>query len=509
MRITNRIITNNSLSNINRVKTSQDKLNTMLSTGKKITKPSDDPVIAIRALRLRSEASKVDQYYEKNSKDAEAWLKSTDTALDTVSGVLTDMLEQVEKGASDTYDTKDKLVVVEQLNALAEEIYSTGDSDYAGRYLFTGYRTDTPLTFQKDTTLQYEITEQLDKSNISVMNHVFTDDLLDYTTENYTGLNADEQSISKFEVYRIQLAYNDVDSTVAPTITYTDTSGALQTITADITPYNSATDPYTSVAADKVNYIPETGELILGADVYKTLMDTNDSAATETVNEGEIKINYQKTNWSGKDLRPEHYFACTSTDADGKSIEFNQDYLTGEGRQVIEYTTGTGQAIQINTLASETFNHDIKRLAADITSATELLSSIDSIVTSLEKIVENGGLSGTALTTAEDKLAAAKKAQSEQKEVVKGLFEGAITKVQGFLDRNSLASTNCGSRASRLSLIQNRLSNQQTTMDTLVSENEDCDETEVAIELKGAELCYEAALLATSKITQTSLLNYI
>jgi len=46
-------------------------------------------------------------------------------------------------------------------------------------------------------------------------------------------------------------------------------------------------------------------------------------------------------------------------------------------------------------------------------------------------------------------------------------------------------------------------------MDNLVSENEDCDETEVAIELAGAKLSYEAALMATSKITQTTLLDYI
>ena len=89
------------------------------------------------------------------------------------------------------------------------------------------------------------------------------------------------------------------------------------------------------------------------------------------------------------------------------------------------------------------------------------------------------------------------------------MFDAAKTTVQGFIDRTSLASTNCGSRESRLALIQNRLSDQQLTMDNLVSENEDCDETEVAIELAGAKLAYEAALMATSKISQTTLLNYI
>ena len=44
MRITNKIMQNNSLYNINNNKVSEDQLNTMMSTGKKITRPSDDPL---------------------------------------------------------------------------------------------------------------------------------------------------------------------------------------------------------------------------------------------------------------------------------------------------------------------------------------------------------------------------------------------------------------------------------------------------------------------------------
>lgn len=508
MRITNRIITNNSLTNINRVKVSEDNLNTQLTTGKKITRPSDDPVIAIRALRLRSNASKVEQYYEKNTEDAEAWMKITDTALANVSEVLTDMMKKCDKGSADTMDTPERLVLLESMKALAEEVYSTGDSDYAGRSVFTGYRTDSTLTFQEDTTLKYSITEQLDKSNIDSITHVYTDDLMDFTKTNYDSLNVTEQDVQSSTVYRIQLSYSDTDSDVAPTLTYTDDAGVKQTVTATTTPLGSDPDPYANVAADGVNYIPETGELIIGADLYSTLTGTRDDATT-TANEGEIQINYQKSSWADGDLKPEHYFACTSTDAAGKETVYNPEYLTGGGRQTIEYTTGTGQSLQINTLADECFTHNISRMVDELSAATEQLSNLDDIVKILDTIVSDGGLSGNELTAAEDKLAAAKKAQTLQKDVVQKMFSSAITKTQGFIDQTSLASTNCGSRESRLSLIQNRLADQQTTIDTLVSENEDCDETEVAVELAAAKLAYEAALMATSKITETNLLNYI
>ena len=77
MRITNRIMQRNNLSNINTNKTYQDRLSTQMSSQKKINRPSDDPVVAIRALRLRSNVTEISQYYSKNIPDAESWLKVT------------------------------------------------------------------------------------------------------------------------------------------------------------------------------------------------------------------------------------------------------------------------------------------------------------------------------------------------------------------------------------------------------------------------------------------------
>ena len=69
MRITNKIIQNNAITNINGNKILEDKLNTQLATGSKVNRPSDDPVVAIRALRLRGNLSEVNQFYKKNVPD--------------------------------------------------------------------------------------------------------------------------------------------------------------------------------------------------------------------------------------------------------------------------------------------------------------------------------------------------------------------------------------------------------------------------------------------------------
>ena len=82
MRITNQMMVNSSISNIQGNKSQLNDLSTQLSTQKKINKPSDDPIIAIRALRLRSSLDEVTQYLGKNIPDASSWLSVTHDALD-------------------------------------------------------------------------------------------------------------------------------------------------------------------------------------------------------------------------------------------------------------------------------------------------------------------------------------------------------------------------------------------------------------------------------------------
>lgn len=67
MRITNQMMINSSMANIQVNKKQVNTLDTQLSTQKKINKPSEDPIIAIRALRLRASLNEVTQYLKKIS----------------------------------------------------------------------------------------------------------------------------------------------------------------------------------------------------------------------------------------------------------------------------------------------------------------------------------------------------------------------------------------------------------------------------------------------------------
>lgn len=534
MRITNKIMQRNNLSNINTNKIYQDQLSTQMSTQKKINRPSDDPVVAIRALRLRSSVTEVTQYYTKNIPDAESWLSVTEEALKNVSQIITNMIARCDKGANTFLQTKDRQIILEELKALGDEIYSTGDADYAGRYIFTGYRTDTSLSFLKETNQTYSITEQLGKESIDTYTYVDTGKLLDLNSANFANGNTttqqmddiNETQITATDVYRIRLAYNDLSdykgvvddkgNPVAPTIEYTRPAGSTNTWTIPmkatvVSVYNDPV-PYETAAGDPkaVIYVPETGEILLGKDVYDELMQVKDKENTSNVDEGEIRVTYEKSHWDKGDLRPQHYFACTSDPRTDNEIAYNKSYLEGtRARQEIEYDVGFNQTIRVNSTADECFQPGIGREASDIVSAMQNVLDLEATKATLEKLQkENEGNAGN-LEILQKQMDAVDKALTYAKEKEQRLFSKGITSFQKYLDDSNLCITNCGTRGSKLSLIKNRMQNQKTTFETLKSENEDADITEVAINLNSAELTYEAALMATGKVMQTTLLNFI
>ena len=513
MRITNKIMQRNNLSNINTNKVYQDKLSTQMSTQKKVNRPSDDPVVSIRALRLRSNVTEVTQYYSKNIPDAESWLNVTEDALKNLTEIITSMIKQSTKGSNGDLKAEDRQIILEQLKALGEEVYSTGDADYAGRYVFTGYRTDTSLSFDKEYNTEYNITEQLGNSSITKLTKVNTGKLLDITATNYKDAgfgNITENSVSSSEVYRIRLAYDDckkggdVEIKFGNTTWSTAAGGVITRATS-----TDADSPYDVIAQnpDKIIYVADTGELLIGKDRYNDLMACKDDPATSDRNEGEIQVTYQKNHWVKGDLRPEHYFKCEA-EVDGKKISYNEKYTTNEKeKQAIEYDVGFNQTIRVNSTADECFQHGIGRTVDDLVQAMQDVLDLETVKTKIEGLQENA--TGGDAEILKKQMEAMEKALTLSKDKCQKLFESSITTFQGYLDDANLCITNCGTRSSKLELIENRMKSQKTTFETLKSENEDIDVTETAINLKSAEMTYEAALMATGKVMQTTLLNFI
>ena len=161
MRVTNNMITGNTKTNINSNKVLVDKYNTQMTTQKKINKASENPVIAIRSLRMQTNLSHISQYLDNNIEDANSWIDVTETALTNMKKILTDIRTQCVNGSTDTLTADDRNTILKSLQALQDQVYTEGNADYAGRTVFTGYRTNSQLTFMEDEQqTTYEIKQE-------------------------------------------------------------------------------------------------------------------------------------------------------------------------------------------------------------------------------------------------------------------------------------------------------------------------------------------------------------
>jgi len=480
IRITNSMMNNNTKSNINLNKTSADKLNTMVASGQKITKPSDDPVIAIRALRLNTNLSQLNQYYDKNIPDAQAWLEVTETALSQTDSIFTSIKSNLTTGASDDNTESDRMKILESLKALRDQIYASGNADYADRTVFTGYRTSESLTVLE--------TDDLSKIGYtSIIEPLSADDIEKITYIKGTNSPADPKAVSSEEVSRIRLAYDSLDST-AVTITYT-AKGAATPTTLTITPESiSGTAADDGLYTDGGNHlIADTGELIL-SDALKTAL----SEASD------ISIEYAKSSFESGDLRPEHYFACT----DKNGINYNYDDLGNPDfvEQDIKYEVSFNQTIAINTHASEVYSHDIGR---DVDELVEMTQSVIDASKELSKLESQGLKEGDA------QYDAAKKVYDLLDDQCQKMFSNALTRFDNYSDKTNLAIANIGSMNARLTVTKERVADQLQSFKTLADQNINAELTDTAIDLKNAQLALEAAQMAASKIAQQTLLNYL
>ena len=521
MRITNSMMTANTKANINTNKVNADKLNTMTASGQKITRPSDDPVVAIRAMRLNTSLTELEQYYGKNIPDADAWFTDTETALTQTDDVLSSIREKLNQASSQENVTSNVKDILEELKQLKDQVYAIGNADSAGRTVFTGYRTGEMLTFMEQDTINYEITETFTKDDLETFKYVKGTASINDSGQAFIGSNVfdgttniyNEEKVEEVTAYRIRLSYDNLDENItvdgAPfTVNKKSISGLDQDAIDDIyTPTSGA------------NFIKETGELILSKDAYDTLIQA-----------GGISINYEKSDWQKGDLRPEHYFMCktpkdatdprtySATYPDGIEYNYNRidagkpvtsgGDIQGFIEQDLSYEIAFNQTIVINTHASDVYSHDIGRDIDELIKVTQQMVNAEDKVSKLQNKIDNA-TDEEELKKLNVTMGALKKEEALVKEKMHSMYTSAITAFKGYSDDVNKQIANLGALTARLEMTKNRVKDQKSNVKELADQNINCDLSETAIDLKNAELALEAAQLAAGKIAQQTLLNYI
>ncbi|MFD0696236.1 flagellar hook-associated protein FlgL [Paenibacillus sp. GCM10027628] len=141
LRVTQGMMNMNLMRNLNSNLQRMDDLQAQLSSGRKINKPSDDPVGLSYTLRYQSEYGQNEQYVE-NLASAKSWMDNTDSTLDKANQVLQRMRELTVQ-ASNGSNSQDALnSISSEVSQLSNELVSIGNTQFNGKYIFNGQQTD-------------------------------------------------------------------------------------------------------------------------------------------------------------------------------------------------------------------------------------------------------------------------------------------------------------------------------------------------------------------------------
>ncbi|WP_369018429.1 flagellar hook-associated protein FlgL [Thermatribacter velox] len=148
MRVTQRVLSDRVMQNLNNILERMVRIEDVLSSGKAIRRPSDDPIKINNILSLKTSISKLEQF-RSNVEDARNWLNLVDESLGSATDVIQKIRTLALQGANGSLTAEDRVIIAEEVEKQLEELVSIGNISYADRYLFAGARlTEPPFVIQ-------------------------------------------------------------------------------------------------------------------------------------------------------------------------------------------------------------------------------------------------------------------------------------------------------------------------------------------------------------------------
>jgi flagellar hook-associated protein 3 FlgL len=142
MRVTAGMSQRHVLTDLRRVQERLANAQDQVSGGKRIDKPSDDPLGAERAMRLNAQLESTTAY--KTAVDeSRNWLDATDTALGSLGDIVQRVRELTLQGANGSTTPAGRQSIKQEIDQLTEQAKTTLNGAFDGRHLFSGTATGT------------------------------------------------------------------------------------------------------------------------------------------------------------------------------------------------------------------------------------------------------------------------------------------------------------------------------------------------------------------------------
>lgn len=554
MRTTNNMLINNMVyymtNNMDRLSNYQ----TQMATGKKISRPSDDPVAAARALKYRTDVSEVTQF-QKNAGDATSWMDTTESTLNQLGEILQTMHERAVQAANDTLTSEDRGQIMMEIQQLRDQAIHLANATYAGRYVFSGYSTDTKLMNDDGT---YAVSVSSDKTA------VIKSSLLDLSAAPLT-IGADNErfeiSINGGTYVQITVAGGPYDGSDGHTLddlaaaiqseindetgfeninvknaggrlefslkVTTDTDGNKQAIylrefggdnfLKSIKVKTEGIPGIVSSKSEDINYQMGIGDMlnvnVLGTDLFG-------SGVEGDMGEFILKVNRFIDALSYSDDRS--YISSQSVAA---TVATPLDFSSGGFQFDISVDGGTAITVDIPPLLGPIPNTDFDFDGSTGHTITELTNYIQGeLPPNVTVAYQNGRIVFSAdpghqitltegATPGKDALKMMKIYTNADRTVtsVTGQegMQNAMTDMSDLLNITLSVRSDIGARMNRAELTSHRLSSDELNFTKLMSDNEDVDMAELIMNMTNEENVYKASLSAGARIIQPSLIDFL
>ncbi len=153
-RVTHQSTQRAALTNLQATQSQLAQLQQRASSGKMVTKASDDPAKAADAMALRKEQQAAAQY-SRNVQDGVSWLTSIDTAINTSLSYLNRARDLVVRGAnSGATNAEAREALAVEIEGLRGSLAAQANTTYLGRSVFAG-TADGPAYTQDTVTGDY------------------------------------------------------------------------------------------------------------------------------------------------------------------------------------------------------------------------------------------------------------------------------------------------------------------------------------------------------------------
>lgn len=484
--------------------------NLQSSTQKRINAPSDDPNGAAVVLQTRCDISQLTQY-KRNITSAEGWLTQSDSALSSVSTLITSIKGYAEQGATGSVTEENRGEIASAVRQYFQQLISLANTEYNGQSLYAGQKVDTEAFTQQ---LWMNSNDTAFDAAVAVPNGGFT-----LTGSSDSTLLVQFMSTDTVTHQPIFQYSNDGGTTWKTTGSYDPAPSAttqqlnLSEVGVTITLSNNALDAVTACADHEDQdgtwmWIRPTAVYNGNTNDGVTVFDATGSGATATaagVFSGNVSVRLdQDCDFSGP-------FAYSYSTDGGRSWVTGNTSGTPSATQVSLPVPGGSLTLDSAVPLAAGSQYFIQPSTADINMA---ISPTDSVtVNGVGKDIFGGVYNGQAVTF--------------DGSVDANLFE-TVGKLVGYLETNN--QQGCQEALDQLTASQqqvltvaasvgareNRVTAAGVMVDTLaenandtLSKTEDADLTELITKLAQQELAYQAVLKSSSTVMNLSLVSYI